>query len=109
MAPLTEIDIAVAGAGEALALDEEGRCCSARIAVGAVAATPLLVEEAGRALQGSRLEQDAIDAAVLAVRAAASPISDKRASADYRRHVVGVLVARAIRVAHERIVRGEAS
>ena len=109
LTPRTEMDIAVAGAGVALALDEEGRCCSARIAVGAVAATPLLVEEAGRALQGSRLEQDAIDAVVAAVRAAASPISDKRASADYRRHVVGVLVARAIRAAHERIVRGEAS
>jgi carbon-monoxide dehydrogenase medium subunit len=103
------MDIAVAGAGVALALDEEGCCCSARIAVGAVAATALLVEEAGGALLGSRLEQDAIDAAVAAVRAAASPISDKRASADYRRHVVGVLVARAIRTAHERIVSGETS
>lgn len=109
LTPRTEMDIAVAGAGVALALDEEGVCCSARIAVGAVAATALLVEEAGGTLLGSRLEQSAIDAAVAVVRAAASPISDKRASADYRRHVVGVLVARAIRAAHERIVHGEAS
>ena len=76
------------------------------VAIGAVAPTALLVEAAGQALVGSKLEDEAIDGAVTAARAAASPISDKRASAQYRTHVVGVLVKRAIQRAQARINAG---
>ena len=107
LTPRTEMDIAVAGTGVSITLDTAGICTAARVAIGAVAPTPLLVEAAGQALVGSKLEDDAIDSAVTAVRAAASPISDKRGSAQYRTHVVGVLVKRAIQRAQARINAGE--
>ena len=81
-----------------------GTCTAARIAIGAVAPTALLVEAAGDALVGSSLGASAIDAAVAAARAAAKPISDKRGTVEYRTHVVGVLVSRAIGKAQARIV-----
>jgi carbon-monoxide dehydrogenase medium subunit len=106
LTPRTEMDIAVAGTGVSITLDTTGVCTKARVAIGAVAPTALLIEAAGQALVGSKLEDDAIDRAVTAVRAAASPISDKRGSAQYRTHVVGVLVKRAIQRAQARINAG---
>ena len=103
LTPRTEMDIAVAGAGVSITVDESGTCTAARVAIGAVAPTALLVEAAAEALVGSPLDQAAVDAAVAAVRAAAAPISDKRGTAEYRTHVVGVLVARALAKAQERI------
>ena len=103
LTPRTEMDIAVAGAGVSITVDESATCTAARVAIGAVAPTALLVEAASDALVGSELEQSAIDAAVVAARAAAKPISDKRGTAEYRIHVVGVLVSRAIANAQARI------
>jgi carbon-monoxide dehydrogenase medium subunit len=103
LTPRTEMDIAVAGAGVSITVDDSGTCTAARVAIGAVAPTALLVEAAAQALVGSQLDQAAIDAAVAAVRAAATPISDKRGTAEYRTHVVGVLVSRAIANAQARI------
>jgi carbon-monoxide dehydrogenase medium subunit len=72
------------------------------VALAAVAPTPLLVPEAGAALVGSALtEADFVKAAERA-RPAARPISDMRGDADYRRHLVGVLVQRALRTAATR-------
>ena len=96
LTPRTEMDIAVAGAGVSITLDEAGTCTAARVSIGAVAPTALLVEAASEALVGSKLDHTAIGAAVDAARAAAKPISDKRGTAEYRTHVVGVLVSRAI-------------
>ena len=96
LTPRTEMDIAVAGAGVSVTLDEAGTCTAARVSIGAVAPTALLVEAASEALVGSKLDHTAIGAAVDAARAAAKPISDKRGTAEYRTHVVGVLVSRAI-------------
>ena len=106
LTPRTEMDIAVAGTGVSITLDTTGVCTAARVAIGAVAPTALLIEAAAQALVGSKLEDDAIDGAVTAARAAASPISDKRGSAQYRTHVVGVLVKRAIQRAQARINGG---
>ena len=96
LTPRTEMDIAVAGAAVSISLDDSGTCTAARVAIGAVAPTALLVKTAGEALVGSQLDQAAMDAAVAAARAAATPISDKRGTAEYRTHVVGILVSRAI-------------
>ncbi len=101
--PRSEMDIAVVGAAVSLTLDGSGGCVAARIALGAVAPTVLLVPEAAAALLGSRLEGTALDACVAAVRAAARPITDRRGTADFRRHVVGVLVRRAIDIAARRV------
>lgn len=106
LTPRTEMDIAVAGVGVSITLSAAGVCTAARVAIGAVAPTALLVEAAGQALTGSNLEAEAIDSAVAAARAAANPISDKRGTAEYRTHVVGVLVKRAIQHAQARINAG---
>lgn len=104
--PRNEMDIAVVGVGVALALDESrSRCVSARIALGAVAPTPLFVPEAGAALAGSTLTDQDVEKAAALAQAAARPISDMRGDADYRRHLVGVLVKRALRIALDRVKR----
>ena len=108
LTPRTEMDIAVAGAAVSISLDDSGTCTAARVAIGAVAPTALLVETAGDALVGSQLDQAAMDAAVAAARAAATPISDKRGTTEYRTHVVGVLVARALASAQDRITEARA-
>src|SRR5262249_34932032 len=98
--PRNEMDIAVAGAGVAVTLDGgKARCTAARVALAAVAPTPLLVPEAGAALVDGGLSESLIDRAAGLARAAARPISDMRGDADYRRHLVGVLVKRALHTA----------
>src|SRR5689334_2350200 len=72
--PRTEMDIAVAGAAASVTLSAEGVCTAARIAIGAVAPTALLVPDAAAALVGSRLDEAALQQAAGAVRAAARPI-----------------------------------
>ncbi|MCJ2187343.1 FAD binding domain-containing protein [Novosphingobium beihaiensis] len=100
--PRTEMDIAVVGAGVSLVLDGEGTCTSARVAMGAVGPTVVLVEEAGAALVGTRLEDDALAALSQAVQAASNPIDDKRGSVSYRKAMAGVLARRAALIAARR-------
>jgi xanthine dehydrogenase FAD-binding subunit len=96
--PRSEMDIAVVGVGAAVALDESrNRCTAARVALAAVAPTPLLVNAAGDALVDGGLTDAHIDRAAELARLAALPISDMRGDAEYRRHLVGVLVRRALR------------
>ena len=105
--PRGEMDIAVVGAGAHVTLDESGRACAAaRIALAAVAPTALLVPEAGDALVGTTLAEGDLEKAAALARAAARPIGDMRGDADYRRHLVGVLVRRALKIALAR-ARGE--
>lgn len=99
--PRTEMDIAVAGAGVRLTLDGE-TCTEAKVAIGAVAPTAIVVPEAATALIGTTLDEAAIEAAGQACSDAAKPISDKRGTAEYRRKVVGVLCRRAVAKAKER-------
>jgi CO/xanthine dehydrogenase FAD-binding subunit len=95
--PRNEMDIAVVGAGVAVTLDKaKNRCSGARVALAAVAPTPLLVPEAGAALVDGSLNDALIDKAAALAQAAAKPISDMRGDADYRRHLVAVLVKRAL-------------
>jgi CO/xanthine dehydrogenase FAD-binding subunit len=100
--PRSEMDIAIAGAGVSITVDASGVCTAARVAVGAVAPTAVLVPGAGAALVGSRLDDDALGRAADAARAVARPIDDKRGTVAYRRQVVGVLVKRAAAKATER-------
>jgi carbon-monoxide dehydrogenase medium subunit len=98
--PRNEMDIAVAGAGTAVTLDDsKTRCAAARVALAAVAPTPLLVPEAAAALVDGVLTEALIDKAAAAARAASRPISDMRGTADYRRHLVGILVKRSLHAA----------
>lgn len=100
--PRTEMDIAVAGCGVRVTLDENGICTAARVGIGAVAPKALLVPEAAQALVGTSLDEDALTAAAAACSAAAQPITDKRGTVEYRKRIVGVLCRRATAVAAQR-------
>jgi carbon-monoxide dehydrogenase medium subunit len=100
--PRTEMDIAVVGAGVALTLDKAGTCTAARLSLGAVAPTVVLVEAAAKALIGTKLEDDALAAFAAAASAACRPIDDKRGTVEFRVHVAGVLARRAALIAAER-------
>lgn len=99
--PRNEMDIAVVGVGSCVALDGD-TCSAARIGLGAVAARPLLVKEAGDVLVGKPLDGAAIDAAAKLAQEAASPISDMRGTAEFRTHLVGVLTRRTLKEAAAR-------
>ena len=95
--PRNEMDIAVVGVGASVVLDEKrSRCIAARVALAAVAPTPLLVPDAGRALVDGNLSDELLARAAALAQAAARPISDMRGNADYRRHLVGVLTKRTL-------------
>jgi carbon-monoxide dehydrogenase medium subunit len=104
--PRNEMDIAVVGVGVSLTLDaNKTRVTAARVALGAVAPTPLLATDAGAALVDGAISDALIDKAAAAAQAASKPISDMRGDADFRRHLVGVLTKRAIQGALERARR----
>jgi CO/xanthine dehydrogenase FAD-binding subunit len=101
--PRNEMDIAVVGVGAKVGLsDDRQNIVSARIALGAVAPTPILVVEAGEALIGQAPVEESFDKAAAMAQAAACPIADMRGSIDFRRHLVGVLVKRALLDAADR-------
>jgi carbon-monoxide dehydrogenase medium subunit len=83
-------------------LGADGTCTAARVAIGAVAPTALLVPDAETALIGTRLDEAALRRAGEAATAAARPIDDRRGTASYRRTVAGVLTRRAAAIAAER-------
>ncbi len=102
--PRTEMDIAVTGVAVNLALDDKGVCTAARVAIGAVAPTALLVEAAGAALVGTKVDDAAIEKMVAATRAACRPIDDKRGTKEFRIEVTGVLAKRVAKAALERAI-----
>ena len=105
LTPRTEMDIAVVGAAVNLTLDDAGVCTAARVSLGAVAPTPLLVEEAGAALVGTRVDDAALDALSKAASAACDPIDDKRGTIEYRIKTAGVMARRAAKAALDRARR----
>ena len=96
------MDIAVVSAGVSVTLAPDGTCSAARVALGAVAPTAILVPEAAAALIGSRLDGASLSRAGAAASAAAKPIDDKRGTVAYRRRTAGVLANRAAREAAAR-------
>lgn len=103
--PRNEMDIAVAGAGVRVVL-EDGVFRSARIALAAVAPTPLFVPEAGDMLSGKPVSAESIQQAADIARVAARPITDMRGTTEYRRHLCVVLTRRALADAVERAKGG---
>lgn len=95
--PRFEMDIAVVGAGAYIELDDSGNTIrKARIGLGAVAPTPLEATEAAGLLEGQEVSESNVEAAAEAAQAIARPISDMRAPAEYRKHLVKVLTRRAV-------------
>jgi carbon-monoxide dehydrogenase medium subunit len=99
--PRTEMDIAVVSAGVSITL-ERGIVRNARVVLGAVAPTAVIVPAAARAINGTRLEEEALEKLAAACSAACSPIDDKRGTVEYRTQVAGVLGKRAARIAYQR-------
>jgi xanthine dehydrogenase small subunit len=71
-----------------------GRIVGARIALGAMASTPVRAKAAERALEGRALDAASVAAAAAAATEGTSPVNDSLASAWYRREVVGVQLRR---------------
>jgi CO/xanthine dehydrogenase FAD-binding subunit len=88
--------IAVVSVATRVALDGQGRCVSAAIALGAVAPRPFRATDAEAVLTGSSFTPDSIARAAERAAGAARPITDVRGGADYRRAMVRALVARGL-------------
>ena len=99
--PRNEMDIAVAGAGVSVVLDN-GTIKSARVSLASVAPTPLFVKEAGEALVGMPATEESVRIASGLARDAARPITDMRGTIEYRKHLCEVLTRRALLTAIER-------
>jgi aerobic carbon-monoxide dehydrogenase medium subunit len=99
--PRTEMDIAVVGVGISMTI-ERGVVKKARVCLGAVAPTPILVPAAAKALVGSKLDDAALAKFAAACSSACNPIDDKRGSAAYRIRVAGVMARRAAKIAYQR-------
>jgi carbon-monoxide dehydrogenase medium subunit len=100
--PRTEMDIAVVGCGINVTLDANGTCTAARVALGAVAPTVLLVQPAADALIGHKLDDATLAKLDAAAQAACKPIDDKRGTIVYRTKVAGVLARRVAAIAFDR-------
>jgi carbon-monoxide dehydrogenase medium subunit len=100
--------IAAASVAAALRLDPRNLITDARIALGAVAPIPKLVEAAAAELRGRKVDESAFARAAVAARRAAEPISDVRGSAEYRRELVEVLTRRALTAAYHRAQEAQA-
>jgi carbon-monoxide dehydrogenase medium subunit len=96
--PRRELDIAVVGVASQLTLAQDV-CTKARIALAAVAPTPVRAAVAERLLEGQPVTPELIERAAAAAVEAARPISDQRGSADFRRHLVQVLTRRTLTTA----------
>ena len=98
--PRTEMDIAVASAAVSLEFDTRGKCSAATVILGAVGPTILSVN--ADCLLGTTLDDTALEALADACSATATPIDDKRGTAEFRKDVVGVLAKRATKIAQAR-------
>ncbi len=101
--PRNEMDIAVAGAGSSVVLSEDGKTIeSLRVGLGAVAPTPLLVQEISDKLKGKEVDSATFEQAAEIARSYANPISDTRGEDWQRVHLAGVLTQRTLQIACER-------
>jgi CO/xanthine dehydrogenase FAD-binding subunit len=102
----TEEDISMVNAATTLRI-QAGKITWARLVLGAVAPTPLRVVKAEEVLIGQPVTEEALQQIAEIVRNEVRPISDQRASADYRRRMSGVAAVRALRQAAGLAPKGE--
>jgi carbon-monoxide dehydrogenase medium subunit len=107
--PRNEMDIAVVGAASWVQLNAKGDTIEqARVALAAVAPTPLFVKTASDWLAGKPAGDETFAQAGELAGQAARPIADKRGTIAYRKHLAGVLTGRTLAIAVRR-ARGEAT
>ncbi len=102
MTPRTEMDIAVVGCGVNVTL-ENNVCVAARVSLGAVAPTPLLIREASEIMVGTNLNSEILDKVSKICMDSCNPIDDKRGTVEYRTKIAGVLFKRTTLIAIDRI------
>jgi carbon-monoxide dehydrogenase medium subunit len=108
--PRNEMDIAVVGAGSWVRLSKRGDAVEqARVALAAVAPTPLAVEALGQWLAGKPVNEETIAQAGRLAAEAARPIDDKRGTVAYRKHLADVLTRRTLLRAIERARQASAT
>ena len=92
------IDLAIVGVAVVVVMDPgDGVCQDIRVVLGAVAPTPMRARSAEEVIKGKRIDKSLIEKSAEAASADASPISDVRASAEYRREMVKVFTRGALR------------
>jgi aerobic carbon-monoxide dehydrogenase medium subunit len=99
-------DYALVAAAASVTVDTAGRCTNAAVALGGVAATPLLAGPRGSELQGKRLDEATLRDASRQYAAGLNPPTDVHADGEYRSEVAAVLIRRAMALAFERAVKG---
>jgi CO/xanthine dehydrogenase FAD-binding subunit len=97
-------DYALAGVAAVVTLDADGACSDARVGLLSVGEGPVLASAAAAALMGTPATDADIAAAAEAAAEEIDPPGDLHASADFRRHLAGVLVRRALVAARDRAV-----
>lgn len=95
LTPRRAMDLAIVGVA-VLVVFEGASCKDIRIALGAVAPTPIRAKQAETTLRGRKFSDELIRKTAEIASAESSPIDDHRASAEYRREMVKVLTKRAI-------------
>jgi CO/xanthine dehydrogenase FAD-binding subunit len=98
LTPRRAMDLAIVGVA-VVVIPQDGICQDIRIALGAVAPTPIRAKKAEAILKGQKFDDALIEKAAKAAAGEAKPIDDHRASAEYRRDMVEVLVRRAVKQA----------
>lgn len=100
------MDLAIVGVAASVTAADR-RCNDVRIALGAVAPTPIRAREAEGVLKGKMFADRSVERAAEAAAAASRPITDIRASLEYRRDMVRVLTRRALKQAWAEVKRAE--
>ncbi len=98
-----DTDISIVCTGIRIGLDANGTVNKARVALGAVAPTPIRVKAVEDLLVGQKLTDDVVEQAARLAEKSVKPISDQRASAEYRKEMVYVNVRNMIREAAAKI------
>jgi aerobic carbon-monoxide dehydrogenase medium subunit len=98
-------DFAIAGLAVQVAVDVDGRVSEAGIGICACGPIPLRAVKAENVLIGQRLTEETIDAASKLVPEDADPVDDLRGSADFKKDILRVFAARALREIAEELHR----
>jgi carbon-monoxide dehydrogenase medium subunit len=94
------IDLAIVNIAVIIALGSQNKVCEdIKIALGAVAPTPIRMKKAEDVMRGKRMDEDLVNRCAQVASEEARPISDVRASAEYRKEMVKVFTKRAVREA----------
>jgi CO/xanthine dehydrogenase FAD-binding subunit len=99
-------DFAIVGVAATITLGDANQCSDVRLALCGVGETPIDASSAAVVLIGHALTEEAIRDVAASVQKMIDPGGNVHATADYQRHIAGVLTERALRTAHQRVHDG---